>query len=316
MPPTALSHPSPKRKREQPPPIPLLNTALRPATAPPTTTAATPPRARTPTPDSPRDAVANQFRGMSLAQAGAPIPMSPLTPTDDVVRKKPKLEEGPFAALSLEDRLRNDNTALAGTPQGEKGQSAAVGAGPALDTTVILESPEAQMRPRFFSGMVSFAQQPTAFVSATPDSSPVKPSPLQTHLQGPSQPRSRSQTRSPQPRPRNKSPSPPPPAALTWQDSEITGHLADPKTDPDDDGTGLNGIGFRPTPAIAWARAQRRKQQLSDWKAREAREARAKRSERRRRGVGGYSSREATVERELVLPVKIAAARRTVKFAV
>jgi hypothetical protein len=70
---------------------------------------------------------------------------------------------------------------------------------------------------------------------------------------------------------------------LTWSDAEITGHLL---LDPEDDGTGLNGIGFKPTPAVAWARSQRRKKQLAEWKAREAREARAKRSEKRRSGGG------------------------------
>jgi hypothetical protein len=88
------------------------------------------------------------------------------------------------------------------------------------------------------------------------------------------------------PRQRKKSPSPPMMLDSFWQDSEITGHLIGPAQDPDDDGTGINGIGFRPTPALAYARAQRRRQQVQEWKAREAKEARAKRSERRRRGVG------------------------------
>ncbi|KAL4942268.1 hypothetical protein BDV06DRAFT_166200 [Aspergillus oleicola] len=65
---------------------------------------------------------------------------------------------------------------------------------------------------------------------------------------------------------------------LTWNDSEITGHNP---TDPDDDGYGINGIGFKPTAAIAWARSQKRKKQVSEWKYREAREAREKRRERR-----------------------------------
>lgn len=77
-------------------------------------------------------------------------------------------------------------------------------------------------------------------------------------------------------------PPPPPPDPLTWQDSEITGHAP---TDPLDDGYGINGIGFRPTPAVAYARAQKRTQQIQDWRNREAREARQRRSERRR-GVG------------------------------
>lgn len=66
-----------------------------------------------------------------------------------------------------------------------------------------------------------------------------------------------------------------------WHESEITGHNPD---DPNDDGYGINGIGFKPTPAIAWARSQKRKQQLADYRTREAREARQRRSERRRIG--------------------------------
>ncbi|KAL4980666.1 hypothetical protein BDW66DRAFT_36335 [Aspergillus desertorum] len=65
---------------------------------------------------------------------------------------------------------------------------------------------------------------------------------------------------------------------LTWSDSEITGHNP---TDPDDDGYGINGIGFKPTAAIAWARSQKRKKQVAEWKNREAREARERRRERR-----------------------------------
>ncbi len=64
-----------------------------------------------------------------------------------------------------------------------------------------------------------------------------------------------------------------------WHESEITGHDPD---DPDDDGYGINGIGFKPTSAMAYARTQRRKQQIAEYRSREAREARARRSERRR----------------------------------
>ncbi|KAJ9643865.1 hypothetical protein H2204_002010 [Knufia peltigerae] len=67
-----------------------------------------------------------------------------------------------------------------------------------------------------------------------------------------------------------------------WHDSEITGHDPD---DPDDDLYGINGVGFRPTPAIAWSRSRRRKQQLEEYKNREAREARQQRSERRKRFI-------------------------------
>jgi len=71
----------------------------------------------------------------------------------------------------------------------------------------------------------------------------------------------------------------PPTDSLTWHDSEITGHAP---TDPLDDGYGINGIGFRPTPAMAYARKQKRTQQILEWRNREAREARQKRGERRR----------------------------------
>lgn len=70
-------------------------------------------------------------------------------------------------------------------------------------------------------------------------------------------------------------------AALTWHEDEIT--VYDPE-DEDDDGVGINGIGFKPTPAIAHARTMKRRQQLAEYKKREEREARARRSLRRRRG--------------------------------
>ncbi|KAF2838496.1 hypothetical protein M501DRAFT_992476 [Patellaria atrata CBS 101060] len=73
--------------------------------------------------------------------------------------------------------------------------------------------------------------------------------------------------------------------SLTWQLSEITGHNLDPSSD--DDGTGINGIGFKPTPAMAYARAQRRRQQVTEWRAREAREARQRRMEKRKAAASG-----------------------------
>jgi hypothetical protein len=73
-------------------------------------------------------------------------------------------------------------------------------------------------------------------------------------------------------------------SGLTWQDSEITGHEIHRSLG--DDGEGINGVGFRPTPAIAQARRQKRKHQLSEWRAREAREARQRRFEKRQQ-VGG-----------------------------
>jgi hypothetical protein len=294
--PTQLAHPSPKRKRDQPPPTPLLNTALalRPASTPPRGSPAPSSGA-----DSPRNAVANQLQGMTIAA----IPMSPLTPTDEAIRKKPKLD-----AMRVDSGTEPDSEITRKTHMSCKG-------GNKLDTFAVLPRSDASRvipetpqgaQPRLLPDIASFAQ-PTAFVS-----SPASPAP-QSHAS--TSFKSRAQNRpSSLLRPRNKSPSPPL-SALTWQDSEITGHLADPATDPDDDGTGLNGIGFKPTPALAYARTQKRRQQLNEWKLRETREARAKRSERRRRGVRGTPSRESTVERDII-PIKQVENKRSVKFAI
>ncbi|BCR85444.1 uncharacterized protein ACHE_20902A [Aspergillus chevalieri] len=89
---------------------------------------------------------------------------------------------------------------------------------------------------------------------------------------------------------------------LTWHDSEITGHLL---SDPNDDGYGINGVGFRPTTAIAWARSQKRQRQVADWKSREAREARERRRERRE-----------GIEQDKMRTVQNGAIQKKVKFDV
>ncbi|KAH6891302.1 hypothetical protein B0T10DRAFT_308736 [Thelonectria olida] len=71
-------------------------------------------------------------------------------------------------------------------------------------------------------------------------------------------------------------------AALTWHEDEIT--IYDPE-DEDDDGTGINGIGFKPTPALAHTRAMKRRQQMAEYRKREEDEARARRNQRRRGGA-------------------------------
>ena len=86
--------------------------------------------------------------------------------------------------------------------------------------------------------------------------------------------------------------------ALTWQDNEITGQDID-LTSPDDDGLGINGIGFKPTPAMTYMRSQKRKQQVNEWRAREAREARQKRIERRRGASLGGSRRKSTAKKSV-----------------
>lgn len=105
-------------------------------------------------------------------------------------------------------------------------------------------------------------------VSAQADTKPAPP------------PTQQSTAASPSPTPATST-TPPPDfrAALTWQEEEIT--IYDPE-DSDDDGTGINGIGFKPTAAVAYARGMKRKQQLAEYRKREEREARARRTMRRR----------------------------------
>ncbi|PTB61957.1 hypothetical protein BBK36DRAFT_1130425 [Trichoderma citrinoviride] len=68
-------------------------------------------------------------------------------------------------------------------------------------------------------------------------------------------------------------------ASLTWHEDEIT--IYDPD-DKDDDGTGINGVGFKPTPALAHARIMKRRQQMAEYRKREENDARNKRMQRRR----------------------------------
>lgn len=298
MPPTHLSafQPSPKRKRDTAANAPHISTGLRIVSTP----------RGSPEPsdvDSPGNAVADQFQGMTIA--GWPIPMSPLSPTD-IAPKKPKLEAHQEGRTPLEDFMHVETSPDEGemVPDTTSNMSQTDGA------REIPETPQPQAHtqtPRTFAEVMA-SPQPVAFASSPTDSS-VKQSKQHEQM-------SKSRGRPPQPRSRKKSPSPPLPS-LTWQDSEITGHLVDPSTDPDDDGTGINGIGFRPTPAMAYARAQKRRQQVMEWRARETKEARAKRSERRRRGVGGanMSSREGTVERDTTTK-EADTSRRGVRFAI
>ncbi|MCJ1391633.1 hypothetical protein MMC18_004498 [Xylographa bjoerkii] len=104
-------------------------------------------------------------------------------------------------------------------------------------------------------------------------------------------------TISPLPRGRRKSPPPPPRCPSPIAEPADAGLLSTPSlparaasspspsppTTIELENLGLNGIGYRPTPAMAYARAQRRKQQVAEWKSREAKEARQRRSELRKK---------------------------------
>ncbi|KAL9131896.1 MAG: hypothetical protein Q9217_000256 [Psora testacea] len=170
---------------------------------------------------------------------------------------------------------------------------------PVLDCTGAPPSRKSVEQDQIFEPDVYFLNQPLAQPYTPPSSShsysqhPIYPStqfpssnlPLKT----PGTPHQRPTT-SPTPPPSAKKPEPnmppTPSPALWWSETEITGHDPDP-SDPTDDGEGINGIGFLPTPAIAYARAERRRRQVKEWKEREGREARAKRGEKRRRRDAG-----------------------------
>lgn len=95
----------------------------------------------------------------------------------------------------------------------------------------------------------------------------------------------------------------------TWRQTEITGHHID--TAAGDDGEGINGVGFLPTPQTVYARQQKRKQQIRDWKAREAREERQRRHDRRQK-AGMVDEPEAAAAKS----ISNAEVERTVRFEV
>ena len=152
---------------------------------------------------------------------------------------------------------------------------------PTLESQLNISNPHpGQVNNFVFQGSGS-AMTPTSFpvdIGAT-----ARPAPPETYheqpLEIPETPRLRPVSTPPCSPPRPKSPTDPLPT-LWWTDTEITGHNP---TDPSDDGYGINGVGFIPTPAVANARAERRRRQVTEWKNREAKEARQKRNDRRRR---------------------------------
>ncbi|MCJ1250045.1 hypothetical protein MMC30_007271 [Trapelia coarctata] len=111
-------------------------------------------------------------------------------------------------------------------------------------------------------------------IPSTPHLKPVSPSPARTISPLPRRKLSPPLSSSPRSR------SPPTPTFFHGSRSPS------PSDTIDIQNLGLNGIGYKPTPAMAYARSQRRKQQVADWKAREAKEARQRRIEsRRQRGA-------------------------------
>lgn len=113
----------------------------------------------------------------------------------------------------------------------------------------------------------------------------------------PAQTRSKRTTK----KPKKKQPEEPPPeedgtppreivdplrASLTWQEDEIT--VYDPE-DSDDDGEGMDGVGFQSPPGAARATARKKMKQLAEYRRMVEREAREGR--RRKRGKVGEEER-------------------------
>ena len=239
---------------------------------------------------SPRTRVAHRFRGLALGGGvgASGLPTDPTTvddidEEDEVSRKRVKLPDvemrdadSPTATDPADPVVptlpRQPLSTTGNSPPRTPAKSVRI----ALDDTILKQS-EALATP----SSTPLAEQTSVCSFAPP--TPPHPSDL-PHPSPPNRTFKRSGT-PPFPTPTTTAATSTPPAtdplpsSLTWHDSEIT--IYDPD-DSDDDGTGINGIGFKPTPAIAYARTVRRRQQLAEYRKREEREARAKRSLRRR----------------------------------
>lgn len=252
---------TPKRKRGDEPWISPIKFSFEPPTASTSNDGSS----------SPRSAVAHKFRGLALESGGGAT-------SDD--------NDDNDAIESLRKRQRPDDLML-DAPQADSPQVDPL----QVDDVVALDG----------KPVLSFS---FAAAAATPQEEPVKLAQLPSSDGGlnrsypsinrlaDSKSRVKKRTSSPPLRFKKASKRPdeddddaeieivdPVRAALTWHEDEIT--MYDPE-DEDDDGTGINGIGFKPTPALAHARTMKRRQQMAEYRKREESDARAKRSQRRR----------------------------------
>lgn len=250
--------------------------------------------------DSPRSAVATQLEGLEIESRGAVLEFG--STTADTVHKKAKRDD-------IEDEASMDSF-TDGVCETDKQLNVTKGRGRQLNSPPplrrvreIAETPQPQAEPR----RARF-QPPEVCVAKRDSHSPKRMKSPPLSVADPTTPSPASSTDSASTKSSRSdsstvasstisehavvSPfSPLELPSLTWQDSEITGHLAQ---DPEDDGYGINGIGFKPTPALAWARSQRRRQQVTEWRAREAREERRRRLEKRKgSGSDDPNSRDA-----------------------
>ena len=222
-------------------------------------------------------------RKRSSRDSGYPSPLISRLRTDDLPNHSTSSPEhsddasprsvvaGRLQDLKLQPRDHMSNLDLLTPPSGRPSPLKRKAASVSFDLTQPYQSIEPTDSPK---PIVHFAlppspESPVLEIPETPRLTPLR-SPSDSPARQYAATKSKSKSRSP--------PAPKAPTALWWTDSEITGH--DP-SDPTDDGYGINGVGFVPTPAMANARSERRRRQVAEWKMREAREARQKRSERR-----------------------------------
>lgn len=249
--------------------------------------------------NSPRTKVAQKLQDLDLQQIRQPSKQIRPKNQNGIPRKR--IRRTP----AFSDDQTSHDTYIAETPEqnrrlGTNDATASVGE--------IGETPDCRRKPTFFPQNSSNASDPTTEVTDAPRASSEKlilssSSPQPDAALPPDSSELADRSVSPLPRQEELTPDQ---AALTWQEDEITGHELDPSAD--DDGEGINGIGFKPTPAMAYARKQRRQEQVNEWKAREAKDARQRRFERRR--AAGLDTAEEALAEE-----RDAAAKRMVRFA-
>ncbi|KJZ77607.1 hypothetical protein HIM_02784 [Hirsutella minnesotensis 3608] len=201
--------------------------------------------------NSPQSNVAHRFRGLALGSGGGDVDdhAPPIGTEPDLTRKRRKPDQDMPDLAPLEEQRRIPNPAANTTLDAPIAPEVTLGANPARSV------PEIDVPPDSTSLRRRRAGTPPLRLKKSPAKVNDKDCIQDATIADPVR------------------------AALTWHEDEIT--IYDPD-DEDDDGTGINGVGFKPTPAIAHARAMKRRQQMADYRKREENEARAKRSQRRR----------------------------------
>ncbi|MCJ1385202.1 hypothetical protein MMC17_008323 [Xylographa soralifera] len=213
--------------------------------------------------ESPRTTVAGQMQALRLGHEQA----SPLPPTPLPEKLSSAINTSTFTYQPQVPSCLNASFGFV-APQAEVANSVNSSFGSTTPDTYI----------SFSNGAATPPSMPS-----TPHLKPISPSPARTIS-----PLPRGRPKSPPPPPRSPSPiAEPEDAALLSTPSLPARAASSPSPSPPStielENLGLNGIGYRPTPAMAYARAQRRKQQVAEWKSREAKEARQRRSELRKK---------------------------------